>query len=69
VAATAPTDIDIKVNGVSKGTVRFAAAATTATFLFATQVVLAAGDALTLIAPASADATLANIAITLAGTR
>ncbi len=69
VAATAQTDIDIQVNGVSKGTVRFAAAASTATFIFASPVVLAAADALTLIAPASADATLADIAITLAGTR
>jgi hypothetical protein len=68
-AATAQTDIGIEVNDISKGTVRFAAAATTATFIFSTEVALAAGDVLTLIAPASADATLANIAITLAGTR
>jgi hypothetical protein len=68
-AATAQTDIDVQVNGVSKGTVRFAAAATTASFIFSSPVTLAAADALTLIAPASADATLANIAITLAGTR
>jgi len=68
-AATAQTDIDIQVGGVSKGTVRFAAAGTTATFLFASQVVLAAGDVLTLIAPAVPDATLADISITLAGAR
>ena len=68
-AATAQTDIGIQVNGVSKGTVRFAAAATTATFIFSTQVTLAAGDVLTLAAPGSADATLADISITLAGTR
>jgi hypothetical protein len=69
VAATAQADIDIQVSGVSKGTVRFSAAATTATFLFASQVVLAAGEVLTLTAPATADATLADLSITLAGTR
>jgi hypothetical protein len=68
-ATTAQTDIDIRVGGVSKGTVRFAVAATTATFIFANAVSLAAGDVLTLIAPATADATLADISITLAGTR
>jgi hypothetical protein len=68
-AATAQTDIDVRVNGMSKGTVRFAAAGTTATFIFSAQAVLAAGDVLTLIAPAAPDATIANISITLAGTR
>jgi hypothetical protein len=68
-AATAQADIDIRVNGISQGTVRFAAGGTTATFIFASQVVLAAGDVLTLTAPATADATLANLSITLAGTR
>jgi hypothetical protein len=68
-AAAAQADIDIRVNGVSKGTVRFAVGGTTANFIFASQVVLTAGDVLTLTAPATADATLADISITLAGTR
>jgi hypothetical protein len=68
-AAGAQTDIDIRVNGLSKGTVRFAAAGSMATFIFSSAVSLAAGDVLTLTAPTVADVTLANISITLAGTR
>jgi hypothetical protein len=68
-AATAQTDIDIQVGGVSKGTVRFAAGGTTATFIFSNAVSLAAGDVLTLTAPTVADVTLADISITLAGMR
>ncbi len=68
VAATAQTDFDIQVNGVSKGTIRFAAAGTVPSYIFASPVTLAAADILTIIAPASPDATLANIAATLLGT-
>jgi hypothetical protein len=69
VAATAQTDFDVQKNGVSAGTVRFAAAATTATFIAASPIVLAAGDILTLVSPGTPDATLANVGIVLAGTR
>lgn len=69
VAATAQTDFDIKKNGVSVGTMRFAAAATTATFIMASQTTFAAGDVLEVVAPASPDATLSTIGFVLAGTR
>jgi len=75
-AAAAQTDIDVRknattaANGTSVGTVRFAAAGTVPTFIAASGFTLTGGtDYLTLWAPASADATLANIGIDLAGTR
>lgn len=68
-AATAQTDFDLQKNGVSVGTVRFAAAATTATFIAASAVTLEAGDVLSLIAPGSPDSTLEDISITFKGTR
>lgn len=68
-AATAQTDFDLKKNGSSVGTMRFAAAATTATFIMASQTTFAAGDVLTVVAPATPDATLANLGFSLAGTR
>jgi hypothetical protein len=66
-AATAQTDFDVQVNGVSKGTVRFAAAGTTASFIFSVAVVLASGDVVTVVAPGTPDATLAKVAVTFAG--
>lgn len=69
VASTLAKAIDIQVNGVSKGSVNYAIGATVATFTFAASVTLAAGDVLELIAPAVADATLANIGTTLVGTQ
>jgi hypothetical protein len=68
-AATAQADFDIQKNGVSVGTIRFAAAATSATFIAASAFALAAGDLLSIVAPAAADATLADIGFVLAGTR
>lgn len=68
-AATAQSDFDIRRNGVSVGTMRFAAAATSATFIAASQQTYNAGDILTLVAPASPDATLAGVSFVLAGTR
>lgn len=69
VAATAQTDFDIQKNGASAGTMRFAAAATTATFIMASATTFAAGDVLKVLAPATPDSTLADITFTLAGTR
>jgi hypothetical protein len=69
VAATADTDFDIQHNGVSVGTMTFATAATAATFDMASETVFDAGDVLTVIAPSSPDATLADISFVLAGTR
>lgn len=68
-AATAQTDFDILKNGVSFGTMRFAAAGTTASFISASGSTFAAGDILTVVAPGSPDATLASVGFSLAGTR
>ena len=71
-AGTAPTaqaDLDIRKNGASIGTITFAAAASTATFAFASEVAFAAGDRLTVLAPGTQDASLADISITFKGTR
>ncbi|MGH8520137.1 MAG: DUF2793 domain-containing protein [Gammaproteobacteria bacterium] len=68
-AATAQTDFDIQKNGSSVGTMRFAASATSATFIMASQQTFAAGDILKVVAPATPDATLANLTFTLSGTR
>jgi hypothetical protein len=67
-AAAAQTDFDIKKNGSSVGTMRFAASATTATFIMASEISLSAGDQLEIIASGTPDATLADIAWTLRGT-
>jgi len=69
VAATAQTDFDILKNGSSFGTMRFAAAGTVASFIAASPATFAAGDILTVVAPASPDATLADIGFALSGTR
>lgn len=69
VAATAETDFDVQKNGSSVGTIRFAAAGTVATFIAASAVSIAAGDRLSVVAPSTADATLADISITIRATR
>lgn len=69
IAATAQTDFDVSKNGSSIGTVRFAAAGTTATFISSGAQSAVSGDVLRIVGPASPDATLANIAITLSGTK
>lgn len=68
-AATAQTDLDIQKNTSSVGTVRWAAAGTAASFIMGSQTTFSAGDIIEVFAPASPDATLANISVTLAGTR
>jgi hypothetical protein len=67
-AATAQTDFDIQIGGVSAGTMRFAAAATTASFIFASPAAVTAGAEIEILAPATADATLADITWTIKGT-
>jgi hypothetical protein len=66
-AATAETDVDIRRNGTSFATMRFAAGADTATFIAATETVLEPGDVLSVVAPGSPDATLSDVGFTLAG--
>lgn len=70
-AATASTAFDVQKNGSSIGTITFAAAASTATFTTTAGAAqsLAAGDVISIIAPASPDATLADPGFVLAGTR
>ena len=68
-AATGSVAFDVQKNGVSAGTVNFAAGATVATFTFASETAFAIGDRIDIVAPGSADATLADIAITLKGMR
>lgn len=69
VAATAQTVFDVQKNGASVGSITFAASATSATLTAASAVTLAAGDILAIIAPGSADTTLADVGVVLAGTR
>lgn len=64
-AATASTVFSIKKNGVEFATATFAISGTTATFACASATSFAAGDVLTLVAPASPDATLADVAFAL----
>nr|MDA8232368.1 hypothetical protein [Magnetospirillum sp.] len=61
--------LPIKQNGTTIGSVAFAAGATSGTFTFANQVVLAVGDVLELDAPSPADATFAGPSTTITGTR
>ena len=68
VAATAQTDFDIQKNGSSFGTMRFAAAGTVASFISANGATFDIGDIISVIAPASVDATLSGIGFILAGT-
>jgi hypothetical protein len=69
VAATAPTDLEVRHSGASIGTIGFGAGAGTAVFIAASETVLELGDLVEVIAPGSSDATLADIAVTLAGSR
>lgn len=71
VAATAQTDFDVQKNGVSVGTIRFAAGQTVATFICAAEVELVGdnSDYLKIICPVSVDGTLADIGISIKVTR
>ena len=68
VAATAQTDFDLQKNGISFGTMRFAASGTTSTFIAGSATTFVAGDEIKLVSPNPADATLANLSFTFAGT-
>jgi hypothetical protein len=70
--ATAPTteaELDLQKNGSSIGTITFAASSNSAAFTFPDEVTFAAGDRLAVIAPASPDPSLADIALTFNGRR
>ena len=68
-AATAGASFAIAKNNAAVGTMAFAAGAASATFTMATATPFAAGDVLTIVAPATPDATLANLAWTLSGSQ
>lgn len=68
-SATASTTITLKKNGGSFATVVFAAGGATGAWTQAADASFSAGDTLEIDAPASADATLANVGITLQGYR
>ncbi len=68
-APTAAVTYSLKKNGVQFATMQFAASATTATFTAATDTDLAAGDVLTLTAPATPDSTQADLAFSFAALR
>lgn len=68
-AATAQTDFDVQKNGVSVGTIRFAAAGTVGSFIMTNAQNFVSGDWVDIIAPAVPDATLADVRITLKGVR
>lgn len=69
IAANGQTDFNILVNGISVGTMRFAASASTATFIAASTINLVAGDVLKVVAPSSVDSALAGVHFVLKGTR
>ena len=66
-AATAEAIISLQKNDSEFGTATVAASGTTATFAAASPTSFAAGDILTVVGPATADATLASIGIALKG--
>lgn len=69
--ATGTTVFDVQKNGSSIGSVSIAAGGTTATFTTTsgTSKSFAAGDVISIIAPATPDATLADVGFVFAGTR
>ena len=67
--ATAVAELAILKNGAAAGSITFAAASQDAAFSLAGGLGLVPGDRLELVAPATQDATLAGLALTLIGTR
>ncbi len=66
VAATVETDFDIRRNGASLATMRFAAAAGTAGFIAVIETVLEPGDVVSVVGPTTLDATLADVGFIIA---
>jgi hypothetical protein len=66
-AATGSSAFSLQKNGSTFCTVTFAAAGTTASFGSASAQTFAIGDVLSIIAPGTADATLADLTVTLLG--
>jgi len=68
-AATGSTVFSVKKNGVQFATITFAGSATSGTFVQASDASFVNGDVLEIDGPGTADASLANIGITLQGYR
>jgi hypothetical protein len=66
---TSDSTFTIKKNGSSVGTVKFNGGGSTTTVTFASDADFAAGDRLTIEPPATQDATLANVSLSLKATR
>ena len=67
--ATASTTFTLKKNGTAFGTVVYGSGSSSGTFTITTTTTFAAGDLLEVDGPATPDVTLADVGITLAGTR
>lgn len=67
IAATAQTTFTINYNGASRGTIVFAAGATTGVVDFTSDIAMAVDGVLSIVGPATPDATLADIAISFQG--
>lgn len=68
-AATGSTTFTFKKNGTAFATVNFAASSASGTYTQASDAAFAAGDLLEILGPATADATLADFGLNLAGIR
>lgn len=66
-AASAEAVLTVYKNGVSVGTITFSAGATLGTLSIPSAVTIAIGDRISIVCPATADATLADIDVTLKG--
>ena len=68
---TADADFDVQKNGVSAGTISFALGVSTATFVAASDIVLEgdSSDYLKIICPTPQDSTLANVGLSIMGTK
>jgi hypothetical protein len=71
VQAAAQSDFDVQKNGSSVGTIRFGATETSPSFIMASETEFdgSSGDYMTIVCPNPADTTLANIGITIKGTK
>jgi hypothetical protein len=69
IPATASTTLDVQQNGASIGSITFDTGSSTATFSLAADAIFAPGDRLAIVNQAPADATLADLSITLKGNR
>lgn len=68
-AATASTEFSVTKNGTEVATMTWAAAGTVPTFDFDSETTYSIGDYLTVVAPGTADDTLADLGYTIVGTR